>query len=198
MPARSAPTWTTCSCPIDERVYARLEHALEDARRKGARIVNLMEGQRPDRTLRKMPPHLVLDATDDMELLQREIFGPLLPIKTYRHRGEIADYVTSRPRPLALYVYSHDRTLQDWYITHIMSGGVSVNDGLIHAGLHNLPFGGIGNSGMGHYHGYEGFATFSKLRPVFYQGPLRPLDWLMPPYGRRAFRLLDFMLRLKS
>jgi len=183
---------------IDERSYRRLETTLEDARRKGARIVNLVEGQVPDRALRKFPPHIVLDPTDDMEILQREIFGPLLPIKTYRSKEEIRDYVRARPHPLAFYVYSKDEQLQDWYITHIMSGGVSINDGLIHAGLHALPFGGIGNSGMGHYHGYEGFTTFSKMRPVFKQGPIRAMNKLMPPYDKGALKMLNFMLRLKS
>jgi len=183
---------------IDERSYRRLETTLEDARRKGARLVNLVEGQVPDRALRKFPPHIVLDPTDDMEILQREIFGPLLPIKTYRTREEIRDYVTARPHPLAFYVYSKDEQLQDWYVTHIMSGGVSINDGLIHAGLHALPFGGVGNSGMGHYHGIEGFTTFSKMRPVFKQGPIRAMNKLMPPYDKGALKMLNFMLRLKS
>ena len=183
---------------IDERSYQRLEATLEDARRKGAKLVNLVEGQAPERALRKFPPHIVLNPTDEMDILQREIFGPLLPIKTYRTRQEVADYVTARPRPLAFYVYSRDRGLQDWYTTHVMSGGVSINDGLIHAGLHALPFGGIGNSGMGHYHGIEGFTTFSKMRPIFKQGPIRPLNRMMPPYDKGAFKLLNLMLRLKS
>jgi coniferyl-aldehyde dehydrogenase len=183
---------------IDERSYRRLETTLEDARAKGAQVINLLEGQQPDPALRKMPPYIILNPTDEMEVLQREIFGPLLPIRTYRNREEVAEYVTARPRPLALYVYSNDEALQDWYITHVMSGGVTINDGLIHAGLHSLPFGGIGNSGMGHYHGIEGFTTFSKMRPVFYQGPIRLMNWLMPPYGKRAFGLLNLMLRLKS
>ncbi len=183
---------------IDERSYRRLETTLEDARRKGARLVNLVEGQVPDRALRKFPPHIVLDPTDDMEILQREIFGPLLPIRTYRTKEEIRDYVRARPHPLAFYVYSRDTRLQDWYVTHIMSGGVSINDGLIHAGLHALPFGGVGNSGMGHYHGYEGFTTFSKMRPVFKQGPIRAMNKLMPPYDKGAMKLIHFMLRLKS
>jgi coniferyl-aldehyde dehydrogenase len=183
---------------IDERSYRRLETTLEDARRKGARLVNLAEGRVPDRALRKFPPHIVLEPTDEMEILQREIFGPLLPIKTYKTKEEIRDYVRARPHPLAFYIYTKDRQLQHWYVTHIMSGGVSVNDGLIHAGLHALPFGGVGNSGMGHYHGYEGFTTFSKMRPVFTQGPIRPLNMLLPPYEKGAFRLLNLMLRLKS
>jgi coniferyl-aldehyde dehydrogenase len=183
---------------IDEKSYRRLETTLEDARRKGARLINLVEGQKPDRALRKMPPHLVLNPTDDMDILQREIFGPLLPIRTYRTKEEVAEYITARPHPLAFYVYTNDKSLQEWYITHIMSGGVTVNDGLIHAGLHSLPFGGIGNSGMGHYHGVEGFMTFSKMRPVFYQGPVRALNRMMPPYDKGALKLLNFMLKLKS
>jgi coniferyl-aldehyde dehydrogenase len=183
---------------IDERSYRRLESTLEDARRKGAMLVNLVEGQAPDRGLRKFPPHIILNPTDEMEVLQREIFGPLLPIKTYRTKEEIRAYVTSRPHPLAFYVYSKDQELQDWYVKHIMSGGVSINDGLIHAGLHGLPFGGIGNSGMGHYHGYEGFTTFSKMRPIFKQGPVRPLNRMMPPYDKGALKMINFMLRLKS
>ena len=183
---------------IDERSYRRLETTLEDARRKGARLVNLVEGQAPDRAQRKFPPHLVLDPTEEMEILQREIFGPLLPIRTYRTKEEIRDYVRARPHPLAFYIYTKDAELQDWYIKQVMSGGVSINDGLIHAGLHALPFGGVGNSGMGHYHGYEGFTTFSKMRPVFKQGPIRAMNRLMPPYDKGALKLINFMLRLKS
>ena len=142
-----------------------------------------------------MAPRIVLDVTDDMDIMQREIFGPLLPIKTYRDPAEVIEYVDARPRPLAFYVYTKDRKLADWYIDNTMSGGVSVNDGLIHAALHDLPFGGVGNSGMGHYHGKEGFLTFSKQRPVFYQGPLRAMSLLMPPYKGRAGKLLDFTLK---
>ena len=80
----------------------------------------------------------------------------------------------------------------------VMSGGVTVNDGLLHAGLHSLPFGGIGNSGMGHYHGYEGFTTFSKMRPVFYQGPIRGIDKMMPPYKGFPTKLMNFMIKMKS
>ena len=99
----------------------------------------------------------------------------------------------ARQHPLALYIYSHDKAVQDFYLHHTLSGGVSINDSLIHTGLHNLPFGGVGHSGMGHYHGYEGFLTFSKLRPVFQQSRWRTVDLLMPPYGKRAYQLLKFM-----
>ncbi len=184
---------------IDERAYLRLQEALTDAREKGARLIELAPGQTANATLRKFPPHIVLDVSDDMLLMQREIFGPILPIKTYRDKQEVADYVNRHDRPLALYPFTHDKKLQSWYISHIMSGGVTVNDTLLHVGQHNLPFGGVGASGMGHYHGYEGFITFSKLRPVFHQGPVSAVQLLFqPPYGQWAYRLLDLLIRIKG
>jgi acyl-CoA reductase-like NAD-dependent aldehyde dehydrogenase len=183
---------------IDQRSYDRLQSTLEDARQKGARVINLFDNQEPDAARRIFPPHIVLDVTDDMEIMQREVFGPLLPVKTYGDRQEIIDYIDSHHRPLAFYVYTNDKALAQWYIDHTMSGGVTVNDGLLHANQHSLPFGGVGNSGMGHYHGYEGFTTFSKMRPVFYQGPIRAMDMLMPPYAGKADKVLNFMLKMKS
>ncbi len=183
---------------IDQRSYDRLQATLEDARQKGARIINLFENQQPDAGRRIFPPHIVLDVTDEMEIMQREVFGPLLPVKTYREAAQVIDYIDSHHRPLAFYVYTNDKKLAQWYIDNTMSGGVTVNDGLLHASQHDLPFGGVGNSGMGHYHGYEGFATFSKMRPVFYQGPIRAMDMLMPPYAGRAEKVLNFMLKMKS
>ena len=94
----------------------------------------------------------------------------------------------------ALYLFSHERSLQDYYLSQTLSGGVTLNDTLLHAGQHSLPFGGVGDSGMGHYHGREGFLTFSKLRPVFQQGLLRTVDFLQPPYGGLASKMLSVML----
>lgn len=184
---------------IDERSYKRLQEALEDARVRGATLVNLAPGQTPDLRLRKFPPHLVLDVTDDMELMKREIFGPVLPIKTYRDPQEVVRYVTGRDRPLAIYPFTNDKSQQDLYINNVMSGGVSINEGLMHVGQHDLPFGGVGASGMGHYHAYEGFVTFSKLRPVFYQARFSSVQMLFqPPYAGRARRMLDLMIRFKG
>ncbi len=183
---------------IDQRSFDRLQATLLDARAKGARIVNLFEGQTVDASRRKLPVHLVLDVTDEMDIMQREIFGPLLPIRTYRTREEVVGYINARPRPLAMYAYTHDKALQDFYLDNTMSGGVGINEAVIQAGLHALPFGGVGNSGMGHYHGYDGFTTFSKMRPVFFQGPIRALNLFLPPYAGKATRLLNFMLRMKS
>ena len=179
---------------IDQRQYDRLQEMLQDAVAKGARAVPLLPGQAGDPARRIMPPTLLLGVRDDMQVMQREIFGPLLPVMTYRNRDEVVDYIGARHSPLALYLYSRDRALQDYYLTHTLSGGVTINDSLLHAGMHNLPFGGVGHSGMGHYHGHDGFLTFSKLRPVFRQSRLRTVDFLMPPYSGLASKLLDLML----
>jgi coniferyl-aldehyde dehydrogenase len=183
---------------IDARSYQRIQETLADALARGARAVELLPGQKGDPARRIMPPVAVLDVTDDMLIMQREIFGPLLPIRTYRTREEVVEYIGDRHSPLAFYVYSNDRALQDFYLTHTISGGVSINDGLVHSSLHNLPFGGVGNSGMGHYHGLEGFLTFSKQRPVFRQGPWRALNLVMPPYKGRATQVLNLLLKMKS
>ncbi len=182
---------------VNERNYARLEALVEDARAKGARIVDLAEGQKPDRSRRKFPPLVVLGATDDMRLTHEEIFGPILPLFGYRDRQEVADYVNARARPLALYPFSRDRGFSDFFIERVISGGVSINDAILHGAQPDLPFGGVGNSGIGHYQAREGFETFSKLRPVFEQGPATPIQWLFqPPHGPLARRLIDVMIWL--
>ncbi|WOJ95148.1 coniferyl aldehyde dehydrogenase [Congregibacter variabilis] len=183
---------------VDQRSWDRLHATLDDARQKGAQIIDIFDNWNSDPEKRLMAPRIVLGVNDDMDIMQREIFGPLLPIKTYKNPQEVIDYIDSKPHPLAFYVYSKDKKLAQWYINNTLSGGVSVNDGLIHAALHDLPFGGVGNSGMGHYHGKEGFLTFSKQRPVFYQGPLRVMNMLMPPYKGRADKLLEFTLKQNS
>jgi coniferyl-aldehyde dehydrogenase len=184
---------------IDERSFTRLQATLEDARTKGAVLVNLAEEQIPDAKRRKFAPHLVLNPIEDMIVMQREIFGPILPIKTYADRQEVADYINSHDRPLAIYPFTHNAELRDFYISRVMSGGVSVNEALLHVGQHDLPFGGVGASGMGHYHAREGFNTFSKLRPVFYQGPLSPIQMLFqPPYSGRPMSVLQTMIKWKT
>ncbi|CAN7331423.1 coniferyl aldehyde dehydrogenase [Pseudoduganella sp. LjRoot289] len=184
---------------IDERAYARLTATLEDARAKGARLVNLAEGQTPDAALRKFAPHLVFDPTPQMLVSQREIFGPILPVRTYRNAQEVADYINAHDRPLAIYPFTHDKALQNFYISRVMSGGVSVNEALLHVAQHDLPFGGVGPSGMGHYHSREGFNTFSKLRPVFYQGRFSAIQMLFqPPYAGRPVKLMNLLIRFRG
>lgn len=203
----AAKKWVKKHCPdinnenytsiIDDRSFKRLNEALEDAKNKGATLVNLTEGQESNAESRKLAPHLVLKATADMVLLQREIFGPILPVLPYKDQKEVCEYINQRDRPLAFYPFTKDKQLQSFYLDHVMSGGVCINDALIHPGQHDLPFGGVGASGMGHYHGYEGFATFSKLRPVFYQAGFSSLKFLAPPYGGLANKILNMILKRK-
>ncbi|HRM94424.1 MAG TPA: aldehyde dehydrogenase family protein, partial [Alicycliphilus sp.] len=179
---------------IDQRQYERLQAMLQDAIAQGAQAVPLAPGQSGDAARRIMPPVALLNVHDGMQVMQREIFGPILPILGYQSRDEVTQYINDRPHPLALYLFSHERALQQHYLKQTLSGGVTLNDTLLHVGQHHLPFGGVGNSGMGHYHGYEGFLTFSKLRPVFQQGPLRTVNFLQPPYAGLASKMLNIML----
>jgi coniferyl-aldehyde dehydrogenase len=184
---------------INPRAYDRLTAMLQDAGEKGATVVNLAPDQKLDIARRKLSPHIILDVNEDMTIMQEEIFGPLLPIKTYRNPEEVIEYVNSHDRPLSFYPFTNDKRLADMYITRIISGSVGVNEAILQVGQHDLPFGGVGASGMGHYHGYEGFLTFSKLRPVFQQGPMSSIQLaLQPPYGTRARRTLDWMFRLRG
>jgi NAD-dependent aldehyde dehydrogenases len=184
---------------IDERSYRRLLATLEDARAKGATLVNLLPDQHPDPALRKFPPHLLLDVSDDMLAMQREIFGPILPIKTYRDPDEVIRYINAGDRPLAIYPFTRDRALQQLFVDRVMSGGVSINECMMHVAQHDLPFGGVGTSGMGQYHGYEGFLTFSKLRPVFHQAPFSSIQMMfLPPYGKRAETIMNWLIRLRG
>jgi coniferyl-aldehyde dehydrogenase len=191
-PQLGTPDYTSI---IDQRAFDRLIAALEDARTRGARLVQLIAGPAHDPASRKIAPHLVLDAPWDCELLQREIFGPILPIVAYDTLDAVIERINSGPRPLALYPFSHDRKRIDLLLERVMSGGVSVNDALLHVGQHDLPFGGVGESGMGHYHGREGFETFSKLRPIFHQARFSTVALLAPPYGKLAERMLSFLIR---
>jgi len=204
---QASKAWMSKHCPdinspdytsiIDQRSFDRLNEALSDAKLKGATLINLAEGQESQAGMRKLPPQLVLNASDDMILLQREIFGPILPVIPYKDQQQVSAHVNERDRPLAFYPFTNDKKLQAFYLDNVMSGGVCVNDALIHPGQHDLPFGGVGASGMGHYHGFEGFVTFSKLRPVFYQASFSALKYLAPPYGKRANNILNLILKRK-
>lgn len=180
---------------IDDKSYRRLRATLEDAQRKGAQVVPLVPGAAFNDQLRKIPPHLVLDPTDDMTIMQAEIFGPLLPVKTYRTLDEVLAYVNSKDRPLGFYFFTNDKAVEHTLLYGTISGGVTINNVVLHVAQHDLPFGGIGASGMGQYHGYEGFLEFSKLRPIFTSPRLSLLHYFYPPYGPRHTRMLDLILR---
>lgn len=199
--------WVAKHCPdiesadytsiIDQKSWQRIMLALEDAEQHGATLINLSNGQSAAAESRKIPPYLVLNASEDMQLMQREIFGPVMPVVSYQSKEEVVSYISGKDIPLAFYPFTNDKELQAYYLNHVMSGGVCVNDALLHPGQHDLPFGGVGASGMGHYHGYEGFANFSKLRPVFYQAGFSSLKLLSPPYGKLADSMIKVILKLK-
>ena len=182
---------------ISDAAYARLMNSLADAEAKGARVINLVPGSTPDPVGRKIPPTLVLDVHDGMQLMQEEIFGPILPVMTYRDIDTVIAFINSRERPLAVYLFTNDRSLKERVIYRTTSGGVGINDCVVHAAQHDLPFGGIGNSGMGQYHAFEGFLEFSKLRPVFTQAPVTMVAQMYPPYGRTFERVLGWLMRLR-
>ncbi|ALT79973.1 coniferyl aldehyde dehydrogenase [Paucibacter sp. KCTC 42545] len=191
-PSLDSPDYTAI---IDERAFRRLLAAMEEARAAGAELIQLIPGPAFDEASRKIAPHIVLNAPADCALNQREIFGPILPIHSYATLEQVITAINSGPRPLALYPFSYDGRQVQTLLDRVMSGGVSVNDALFHVGQHDLPFGGVGDSGMGHYHGREGFDTFSKLRPVFYQARFSSLKFMMPPYGKFADRMLAFLTK---
>ncbi len=178
---------------IDRQAYERLLAGLDDARRQGAEIINL-SGDNADADLKKIPPYLVIGGNTDMTMMQDEIFGPILPIRTYQNIDEVIDFINQRERPLALYLFSHNKTLQDKIINNILSGGVCINDVMMHVAQHDLPFGGIGTSGMGQYHAHEGFLELSKLRPIMQQAARPSTKYMKPPYGKTMHLLLRMML----
>ncbi|HEY3381134.1 MAG TPA: coniferyl aldehyde dehydrogenase [Vicinamibacterales bacterium] len=177
-----------------DRQHTRLLAVLADAEAKGARIEPILEPGAPGP--RRLPPVALFNCTGDMRVMQEEIFGPLLPIVPYDSLEHAVQYVTGRDRPLSLYVFDGDRGRVDRLLDATHSGGVTVNDCLLHIGQDDLPFGGVGPSGMGRYHGPEGFRTFSHARSVFRQSRVNGLPALYPPYGRRLGEwLLKLMLR---
>lgn len=171
---------------INGRQQQRLEGYLRDAEAQGARIVQLF----PEAQGRRLPHALVLDIREDMKVMQEEIFGPLLPVLTYRDLGEALDYINQRPRPLALYYFGYDRAEQEEVLERTRSGGVCLNDTLLHMPQDDAPFGGIGDSGMGHYHGHEGFKTFSTARTVFSKRRFNAARLIYPPYGKLLQKLV--------
>ena len=141
------------------------------------------------------PSSSVTGVSDAMRVMQEEIFGPFLPVVGYRTIDAAIDYVNARPRPLALYLFDDDRARVERVLARTIAGGVTVNDTLLHIAQESLPFGGVGASGMGQYHGYEGFLAFSKVKPVFRQSRMNGLALFNPPYGPRAAKMIALLKR---
>ena len=181
---------------VNVRHYERLRGLLDDARAKGARVVET--GPSPEHAKRRahtLPPTLVLNVHDDMRIMQEEIFGPVLPIVTYRDLDDAIAFVNARPRPLGLYYFGSSAPNRRQVLTRTTSGGVTINGTLLHYVQDDLPFGGIGASGFGAYHGIEGFRAFSHQKAVFEVGRWNGGALLRPPFGRLTNFILSFMLR---
>jgi coniferyl-aldehyde dehydrogenase len=178
---------------INERHYRRIAQYIAEAKAKGVRVVEINPSHDPlPAEARKLPPTLVIEPGDDLAIMHEEIFGPVLPIKTYRALDDAIDFVNRRPRPLALYYFGADTGRRDEVLRKTISGGAAVNTTLFHFVAENLPFGGIGASGIGAYHGEFGFQTFSHRKGVFLQSRLNASRLLHPPFGR----LTDLLLRI--
>ena len=182
---------------VDDRHYARLAALIADAEAKGARVVRLNPGNEvlPERA-RKLAPTLVVGATGDMAVMREEIFGPVLPIESCAGIGDAIARINARPRPLALYAFGGDAQWRERLLEATHAGGVTFDDTLWHFCNEALPFGGIGASGMGAYHGERGFLAFTHEKSVFAQ-PRYNLTWLLrPPYGARFETVLRLLKRI--
>lgn len=181
---------------IHQRHYDRLQSIVQDATSKGARVIEVNPANESTHLQphRKMLPTFILDPTQDMRAMQEEIFGPILPVKTYTTIDEAIGYVNSRPRPLALYYFGANRAEESRVLARTTSGGVTVNDVVVHVAMTDLPFGGVGLSGMGRYHSVEGFRQFSHCKAVFSQPTSalveKVLVGMRPPYGATIRKLL--------
>jgi coniferyl-aldehyde dehydrogenase len=190
------PTSDDYTSVVNERHFARLNNLVNNARAKGARIREVgvtpeKAGQRP----RTIAPMVVLGATDEMAIMQEEIFGPILPALTYRDLDEAIAYVNARPRPLALYYFGANDADRAKILSRTTSGNVTINGTIMHYVQDDLPFGGVGPSGMGAYHGVEGFRSLSHAKGVYTQGRWNLSTFLRPPFGGFADRILKLMLR---
>jgi len=178
---------------VNERHYERLNGYLNDAREKGADLVEINPANEDfsQQEHRRIPPTIVLDPTDDMQVMQEEIFGPILPVKQYNELSESIDYINDHDRPLGLYYFGADKEEEEHVLTHTTSGGVTTNDVMMHIMQEDLPFGGVGPSGMGSYHGYDGFKTFSHAKSIYSQSKAvsKLAAAMRPPYKKASYEV---------
>ncbi len=184
---------------VTDEHFDRLQNMVSDARDKGADIIEVNPGNEDFSTTnsRKMPLTILRNVTDDMQAMQEEIFGPVLPVKTYKNLETAIDYVNANDRPLALYYFGQDKGEQEQVLSKTISGGVTTNDVIFHVSMDDLPFGGVGPSGMGSYHAVEGFREFSHARAVYHQTKVdvAKLGGFKPPYGDAAKKAIKAMMK---
>ena len=181
---------------VSDRHHARLQSLLHEAQAQGARVVEIEAGaaQAPSAS-RQMTPALVFNPQPGLRLMSEEIFGPILPVLSYRKLDEAIATINAAPRPLALYWFGSDTAARDHVLQHTVSGGVTVNDTLLHVAHENLPFGGVGESGWGAYHGETGFLRFTQQKPVLLQSRFAMGSLFYPPYGQRFDRIMGLLKR---
>jgi coniferyl-aldehyde dehydrogenase len=179
---------------VNGRNYERLQGYLADAREKGAELIEVNPAGEDFASSNgnKMPLTIVRNVTDDMKVMQEEIFGPILPVMTYSSMDEAIDYVNAHDRPLGLYYFGSDKAEEERVLSRTISGGVTVNDVIFHNAMEDLPFGGVGPSGMGNYHGADGFKTFSHMRAVYRQTGIdvAGIGGFKAPYGKATAKTL--------
>jgi coniferyl-aldehyde dehydrogenase len=179
---------------VNGRNYDRLQGYLDDAKAKGAELIEVNPGNEDFKSSNghKMPLTILRNVNDDMKVMQDEIFGPILPVLTYDSIDDAIDYVNDHDRPLGLYYFGKDRAEEEKVLARTHSGGVTVNDVVFHVAMEDLPFGGVGPSGMGHYHGQDGFKTFSHQRAIYRQTGMdvAGIAGLKPPYGKNTAKAI--------
>ena len=179
---------------ISPRHFQRMASLADEAREQGAQVLPLTNAV-PDEGTRQFPPALITGGTEAMRVMQEEIFGPLLPLVPYRTLDEALDYINARPRPLALYLFERNGATVDRVMAGTIAGGVCINETLLHVAQDDLPFGGVGASGMGAYHGIHGFERFSKMKPVFRQSAINGLGLFRAPYGKTFETMMKLLVR---
>jgi coniferyl-aldehyde dehydrogenase len=182
---------------VNQRHFDRIMGYIDEAKSKGAEVIEINPtgenfSQQPHH---KIPPHIIVDPSDDLKVMQDEIFGPILPIKSYSDTKDTIAYINSHDRPLGLYYFGEDAAEKDMVLNNTTSGGVTVNDVIMHVGQEDLPFGGVGPSGMGSYHGREGFLEFSHKKSVFTQTGSEMISMIRPPYGEKFRKQIQGRLK---
>ncbi|MEL7197235.1 MAG: coniferyl aldehyde dehydrogenase [Pseudomonadota bacterium] len=184
---------------VSDRHFERLQGLVEDARDKGAEVIEVNPGHEDfsSTNSRKMPLNILKNVTDEMKVMQEEIFGPVLPVMTYNSVDQAVDYVNEHDRPLGLYYFGEDKSEQERVLTRTISGGVTTNDVIFHVSMEDLPFGGVGPSGIGSYHAIEGFREFSHARAVYHQPKIdiAGLGGFKPPYGKATEKAVATMMK---